>query len=415
MSDLKNVDSSSTAPPINPPTADRWGWLKNIPNKILRRSPTKQDSNLNGTSNPAVPDVTQAVREESMPTEVRLDLSNPEVDTPSITVNEETEQTPAVTRTTAIGSMLQEELTRLNMDVPEIETKGVPAIIGTNEAVSSDFFKAVHAKHPDGYLVGVGSGNAYSMLHVFEDGIVPKGVVLADIDPRAVIVGRLLIQNLRESSTAADFQRNFFGMPKEVFNQQLQKMIAMEQNPALKRRWETTDAAIWSEVWKELSKREAIKWGDSQAYKYYKYEGQNVDVVGAVLAGFDALKQLADEDNIAMVYADFTSPDFIRAVKKLPTFNSSTNVIYFSNIADHITQRGTKIENAAIMNSLRAYENPEHPALFIDTLGQGLNYFLRARNSLSEFTPEDFRYREVQSRLQKPEGLLFAENTSSNP
>lgn len=114
------------------------------------------------------------------------------------------------------------------------------------------------------------------------------------------------------------------------------------------------------------------------------------------------------EDNIAIAYADFTDPAFIDTVRELPGFQESSNIIYFSNITDHITQRGYQMENIAVINNLRAYERAAKPAVFVDTLGYGLNYYLRARQSVPTFTHNDFKYRESWEG-KKPEGLLFAD------
>ncbi|MBI2599553.1 hypothetical protein HYW43_01380 [Candidatus Daviesbacteria bacterium] len=419
MSDKINIDNPSFVSSTQSSKVDRWAWLKNISNKILRRSAasSEQVTNLGETSKVTASTDTPVDEEQFSPAAL-LTPSEPtkepkleERQAKEPELDRRVEEIPVVKRVLNIGHTLQEELAKTDINVPEIETKGVPAIIGTNETIGNSFFEAIQAKHPDGYLIGVGSGSAYSMLHVFEDGVTPKGVVLTDIDPRVIATGRLLIQNLKESPTATDFERSFFGMSEETFNQQLQNMIAAEQNPVLKRRWATISMETWHKVWTDLSKREVLEWEDIRAYKY---EGENIDVIGAVLARFDTLKQLADEDNLTMVYTDFTSPVFIGAVKQLPGFNDSTNVIYFSNISDHITQRGTQMDNIKAMNSLKDYENSEYPAIFIDTLGQGLNYFLRARNSVANFTEEDFRYRGLQPRSKKPEGLLFADISSNS-
>lgn len=413
MSDIKNIDNP---PPTESTRSQRWGWLKNLPGKILRKdsppSSIAADNTESALSIPEVPEV--PVIEQMTNTEPILseNLAAPISDEVTTEKEEVKEEVLVAPRVLGIKSMIQRDLTEMATQVPEVENLGVLAIISTNETVGRGFFEAIQAKHPDGYLIGVGSGNVYSMLHVFEDGVIPKGMVLADINPIVVAIGRLLIQNLKNSTTTETFQSNFFGMSEEVFNQQLQKMIADEPNVALKNRWESIDAKTWHEEWKGLSPKESIKWENNRAYKY---EGANIDVVGAMLEKFDVLKQLADEDNIVMTYADFTSPDFIIAVSRLPEFDTSANVIYFSNIVDHITKRGTQLEKADAMNVLKIYKYSTPPAIFIDTLGQGLNYFLRARNSLAKFTDNDFRYRGIQPLSQKPEGLLFADNINFNP
>lgn len=53
---------------------------------------------------------------------------------------------------------------------------------------------------------------------------------------------------------------------------------------------------------------------------------------------FDVLKEMARSDNIAVIYSDFTNPDLITSIRDLPGFQGSRNIIYMSNIADHIAR-----------------------------------------------------------------------------
>lgn len=138
------------------------------------------------------------------------------------------------------------------------------------------------------------------------------------------------------------------------------------------------------------------------------YEGQRMDVLAAMAENFSMLHELATAGNIALAYADFTDPTFIEAVRSLPGFEESTNVIYSSNIADHITNRGTQVTNARVMETLKAYERGDRLPIFIDTLAS-LNYYLRARQSLPQFQKSDLAYKSFQSLSEKPqEQLIFA-------
>src|SRR3989344_5104409 len=293
-----------------------------------------------------------------------------------------------------------------DINPPEFKNAGVAACIGTNEAAGRGFFEAVQGKNPDGYIVGVGAGNVFTMLHAFQDSVTPKGMILADIDPKMVAVGKLLVDKLCTSDSAADFRKKFFGISENDFLSEMHKVIEGENNVVLKERLSVFPEETWKKIWKGIQ-RDAdppIKWDEIRSYQY---EGQNIDVVGALLDKFQVLKKLADSGNIAVEYADFTNPKFINAVRQLPAFQESTNIIYFSNISDHITNRGTKLENTECLNNLEDYEHSVKPAIYIDTLGQGLNYYLRARASMPDFNYTDFNYRGIVSRSQKPDGLLF--------
>ncbi len=287
------------------------------------------------TSASSNPDFVSTPLVETEPTELTLEptLSN-------IASIDKEVKTP---KKTGIANLLQSKLKEPDMTIPEIKTRGVSAIIGTNETVGFEFFESVQAENPDGYIVGVGAGDVFSMIHCFPDGIVPKAFISADIDPKAVAVGKLLTKNLKATNSAETLNKEFFGMPETKFQSDIVELINEEEDSRLKDALQKVTPDIWQRVWTELGKREAISWNQNRSYDYY--EGQNIDVVGAILDKFLVLKQLADEDNMAFVYGDFTNTGFVREVTSLPDFEESTNLIYFSNIADHITQRGYSLKN----------------------------------------------------------------------
>lgn len=317
---------------------------------------------------------------------------------------DEPQEAPLPKREVGVAKMLFDELKTKKLTIPEISS-GVAAIISTNEGVGDGFFEAVQAKNPDGYIVGVGAGNAFTMLHCFQEGVIPAGIILSDINPGVVAAGKLLIKKLKEATDSTDLQKKFFGMSRSEFNSLVERLIWVEEeDDVLKAEWQKMTPDTWQEVYELLSKKEYLSWKDIRAYEY---EGQNIDVVGAMLDKFAVLKQLATEDNVAIAYADFTDPSFIEAVKALPNFNSLRNIIYYSNITDHITHRGTRMKNLKAIENLFPYEAVRPYPVFIDTLGSGLNYFLRATHIVPTYSAADFAYRGIQPRDKKPEGLLF--------
>lgn len=286
---------------------------------------------------------------------------------------------------------LAERLKGEDVTPPEFENKGVAAIIGTNETVIDGFFEAVRAKRPDGYIVGVGAGNVFSLLHCFSEEASPKGIVLADVDPRVIAIGKMVVAVLKESETAQDFRNKFFKLSDNEFQAKLKEVISSEENAILQQRLEKITPEEWSKIAEGIRR-------DAWNTDYYETswerqpfrEGVNIDVATAMLDKFEWLKHLAVVGNMAIVYADFTNPALIEAVKGLPDFQDSRNVIYLSNIADHITNRGSRPENVAVMGSLRAYEDSTKGVVFIDTL-QKIDYFLRVRSSLPAYLVADLR------------------------
>lgn len=327
---------------------------------------------------------------------------------PKIKIPDQKEPIPKIPdRPHGSGSKLSELLIQSNVEGTSSNEGGVLAIIGTNETVGSGFFEAVQDKKPDGYVVGVGDGNVFTMLHCFPDNVVPKGIVTADIDPRSVASGKLLINKIKQSNSAEQLNAAFFNISDNDFNTAFQEIIEVEENPSLKEVWQKLGEKERDQILKGIRKKEYFSWHFN---RLYETEGQNIDVMGAILDKFAILKQLAEEDNISISWADFTDPKFISAVNQLPDFDNSTNIIYSSNIVDHITQRGTQTENARVFEHLRVYEQGAQKPIFIDTLGVKLNYFLRARSTLPTFSQEDFPYDlSMQPRSRKPEDLLFAD------
>lgn len=194
--------------------------------------------------------------EVSAPT-VPLDESPPVVEEP---INTPQVEAPVVeeivdvsSRVMGIATILTEKLRKKGLAIPEVVTIGASGILGTNETVGGEFLDAVQARNPEGYLVGVGAGNALTMLHCFQDGVTPKGVILADIDPGAVAVGKLLINNLKKTESAEHLERQLLEMPEGVFYASIQNLIASEEDPVLKEKWQNMDRDAWKKYWGELS------------------------------------------------------------------------------------------------------------------------------------------------------------------
>lgn len=355
-----------------------------------------------------VPDISTqpAVESEHRAEVINADVIKEEEVEP-ITTTEMPEEKAESPRVTDVATLLSTRLGE-NLTPPEFKSMGIAAIIGTNETVGDGFFEAVQAKKPDGYIVGVGIGNALTLVHCFPDDSIPKGLVLSDIDPRVVAVGKLLVKKVRESDSPAVFKKNFFGLSPSDFQKEMQVVIQEEGNSVLQQRLATEPSDTWDKIWKQVQHDidYPLPWRDIRAYTY---EGQNVNVAEAMMEKFSVFKHLADANNIAVAYCDFTNPAFVEAVRQLPDFENSTNIIYLSNIVDHITARGRRLEGASVMEHLRGYEKSLKPPVFIDTLGQRLNYYLRARHTLAHFTKEDFQYLGIQPRSKKPLDLLFAE------
>lgn len=420
--DLAGKDINSLIQPSGKESASRFAnfkqWLRKFGRSSNNQSTSPQEVKTNTSVNPN-PEQETIIEPQEMPgTQVQaIDNKQPEeqIEAPGAPTEGQIEQ-PKSQKVTAVASLLAGKLKDRPEAIPlEFENKGVSALIGTNETISKDFFEEVQRRDPDGYIVAVGVGNALSLTYCFSEGGMPKGIILADIDPKVIGFGKLLVDTLKKSNNLQEFITGFFHLSGEQLQARLSEIIAVEQNPILKKRLQAVIPDEWDKEYKSIPKPSRsfnTRDVDRRPERLTYGEGHNIDVLNAIVNKYPVLKELADDDNIAVAYTDFTNPAFIQSVRGLPEFQASRNIIYLSNIVDHITHRGTKPENATLMERLKAYEDAVKTPIFIDTLGS-LNYYLRARNSLSVFKPLDFAYREFKNRQEKPVGLVFRDEVKS--
>jgi hypothetical protein len=113
-------------------------------------------------------------------------------------------------------------------------------------------------------------------------------------------------------------------------------------------------------------------------------------------ANFARMQQLAREGNIGVSLMSITSPHFLNGIRDLPDFSSSRNVVYVSNIIDHMTKRG---EDAGQFDVLAPLETLDtyRKTVCVDTTEQDLAYLLRLRTLPPVYSGNDFpwlyRYR----------------------
>lgn len=114
-----------------------------------------------------------------------------------------------------------------------------------------------------------------------------------------------------------------------------------------------------------MSQEETVK--NSSAYRKPYF-----DVIFEVMNNFELLHKLAMEGNIAVVFADLTNKEFIKTVKELPNFQSSTNIIYSSNIKEIMQM--TKNKNFSTFDTalLKSYNDARFPPIHINATGEGL-------------------------------------------
>lgn len=151
---------------------------------------------------------------------------------------------------TNIAGLLDEKLREKESEItpPEVKSRGVLAILDTNEKTTVGFYETIREENPNGYVVGVGTGNIFSLLNCFKEDNPPKGMVLVDTDPRVVTVGRMIVDSLRQAETSSDFIDNFFRLPKEKLEERIKEIISKEKNAVLRQRLEKVPPKEWERV-----------------------------------------------------------------------------------------------------------------------------------------------------------------------
>ncbi len=235
----------------------------------------------------------------------------------------------------------------------KFERCGVSAILSTNERAGPDFYKGIARDYrPDGYIYGPGCGNILTMVEAFP--ATPKGLVIVDIDPEVVYFGKSMVNRLKDSATFGEFA----SMMALMYPGDCTRMLA------------------------DLAESEPVPEGSTYPEM--------------VLARrYDMFHGLAKNGNIAVLHADLFDTELIRYVSELPQFRKSNNLVYISNVPDHIAG-SLSLERAeggeflyekldeltALVNgklqSLRALDpQPPHMNIFVNTTQRG-GYELRA-------------------------------------
>lgn len=248
---------------------------------------------------------------------------------------------PLVEQKLGIGDGLQKDIKEAGLESTGFEKVGEPALGRTNEKGSRYLFEEISNRKdaPDGYLIGIGASNVFSVLKAFSKDKMPVGIILFDIDPAVVKAGEKMVAGFKESAQYSPFPADRW-VGQEIFSR-----IA-QANP---------DAAI---------KKYAPK-----------------------------LHELAKRGNFTIIRADFTDQRIIDRLAKLPGLAEHNNVIYLSNIADHLWRAKYNSEQGYLPNFdyLKVLEpNSLHRNYYIDTLQVGLDYNLRVDDKPPQFKPHDF-------------------------
>ncbi len=292
------------------------------------------------------------------------------------------------------------------------EERGVPAILATNEGASQGFPDGVRQLYrPYGYIYGSGCGNIITMVEAFPSS--PKGLIMVDIDPAVVYFGKMLVNSLKRNSTRERFARGFLYPNRGHFLTLEEEVLDLETDPTLKAHFKDHRGRL--EHWFSFATLHESVLPEPDFDKEYRVKafvedsltkdpyGRRIDTTTILARNYDTLHQLASNGNIAVIHADMFDPELLRHVAELPTFGQSNNVVYVSNVPDHIVR-------AVYLGESQWYNRPDefleminnqmgrlrvldpqspHRNVFIDTTQKSLNYQLRAQPTSPQYTRTD--------------------------
>jgi hypothetical protein len=224
----------------------------------------------------------------------------------------------------------------------DFRTVGEPALLVTNETTPADFFTDIRSAFaPDGYVYGPGCGNILAMVEAFPG--TPRGLVLVDVDPAVVWAGKILVAGLSRHADAESFVGELFCGGPEALERIQEEVLAAEGSALLVRQMRSQQERLrksFAVLTAGFSCRPAdagrllAEWAS-----YYPPQGTIVPVRTFVARNYAKLRDLARRGDIAVLPGSIFDPRLIAAVAALPGFAGGRNLLYLSNVADHVLRR----------------------------------------------------------------------------
>ena len=227
---------------------------------------------------------------------------------------------------------------------------------------------------------------------LYPDGQIPKAILCVDVVPEVVVAGRVFVRLLSQSEDFSSMRASFAN--ETILAQTYQKVVNAESNDEVKKRLQTVSVGDLKKWFTFVLDSQPL-WEDGFRQTSPLGDRQRVNDLAVLRDNFKMYHTLAHEGNIGVGYADMTNSAVLNTVKDLPDFTSSRNVIYMSNVIDHLTRRGTDLSHMSDMSILGEIltEGEERGNYFVDTTQMSLDYNLRASTSQPIYQPDDFRYR----------------------
>ena len=241
------------------------------------------------------------------------------------------------------------------------ERSGTVAVLVTNETLPEEGLRL--DPEPDGYILGTGNGNIWSMLSLFGQDQVPKGVISLDHDLGVVLSGKLLVQFAKNGCSAGETLKKLFYVNEAVA---CAKEIALsESDPVFcKALLDLINSGLFAEDMALLSTLE-------QENRPPDIRRRST-VTHAICENWSIISQLANEGNIVFAHADLVDDHVLELIERqVPDICRSTNILYTSNVVDR------RYRNE--VNALERF-NPDGKSWYVYTSQDYDDYVLRANH-----------------------------------
>lgn len=341
------------------------------------------------TPSPTKPTFKEQVHEFFFPKKNQSATKLPDVVTKKLEIISETKDDPVET---GFGRTFQNNLSNLSDSElpPIIESEGQLGIVETNEMLSYDTAMKIKNDQnaPNGYIFGAGFGNIVSMTLLYPEGTVPKAICAVDVIPDVVVAGRIIEKMTANNTSFSDFKENLVN--SESIDSLFEEVISEEINSTVKSRFQAVDKNEIKKQFKSIKDKSNV---GSQSYTemLIPNDSTRIDVLAVIQKQYELLHRMAVDGNIGIAYADITSPAVLEKIKSLPEFAEKRNIIYLSNIIDHLTRRGTNLDRINSFDVLKILG--EEKNWFVDTTQNSLDYQLRVSNHVPKYTSDDVRMR----------------------
>lgn len=268
-----------------------------------------------------------------------------------------------------LGTVFETQILRHEPETlpPPVEIRGTRAVLHTNEKCQRETLTRLRKEPqpPNGYLIGPGVGNVFNLLEAFPEDSPPKAIISIDIEPSVILKAKLFRRCVEKHDNFDSFLAEYFSKDFNSFVKLFREAHQGRQPRRYQRFLDQVNLRV--RFRQHMRLRDQFMRELQRGSSFYPPEGF-MNVPCAIQEYYKTIKKLVDEGNFAIVHSSIINPKTLEIINSLPSWQESNNIVYVSNIIDHLTRRWRTLRTARAMDAL-ATLNPHRPHknFFIDT------------------------------------------------